>query len=636
MRYKKIILLLTILVLFPINVFASDGETSKLYINIDVLEDGSIYVKELAKLQGTYNGRLRSIIYQNLSAPTFTGIESDFNGSDIYNGSNITDLKIYDINSNNPTFNDIFDTSKRSTEYKESISGQNGDIGIYNKTNLSNGISLKIYNPSKSNKSFYMEYKISNAVVIHNDVAEIAWNILGEEYNDNIYYMETHVNLPGKDEDERVWLHGPLNGEIDRKKTLDGAIIKYDFIGARNAVSFRIMFNKELVPYSQKISGINAREKILTVEKQAADKANDERNRLKRQNRIIKTITTIWYILLIIIIIAFYIKKKKSNKTDFNQKYLRDFPDKYGPEIVSYLLRNKIDENALSASVLMIIEKKALNVNRIPNKKDDYELIKQNENVEKLTEQEKKVVKILIDHVGDGTKVTLSKIKKYGKNATDAQKFIDSYNEWKNDTLNEAKNEQFFIPFVKEKMFLIIISFLGFCISFINAANDTRFGFGYLAAVVSIIMLIIAISTKFKTKKGALHYKKWMALKNFMTDFGIMDEKELPEIKIWGKYLVYATALGIADKLEKTMKLKIRDMNLTESDIATYYMLDNYTDNLFIMNSLTSSINNSISTAISSSTSSIVASRSSSSGGFGGGSSFGGGSFGGGGGGGHF
>mgnify|MGYP004460990991 CR=1 FL=1 len=636
MKIKKVLFLIILLILIPINVFARDGETSKLYINIDVLEDGSIYVKELAKLQGTYNGRLRSIIYQNLNTPTFIGKESDFNGSDIYNGSDITDLKIYDINSTNPTFNDIFDISKRGAEYQETSLGENGDIGIYNKTTLYNGVDLKIFNPSTSKKMFYMEYKIPNVVVVHNDTAEIAWNILGEEYNDNIYYMEVHVNLPGKDDDERIWLHGPLNGEIKRKENHDGAIINYNFIGARNPVSFRIMFDKNLVPYSQKFSGVDAKEKILTVEKKATDLANAERSRLRKKVATVKVITIIWYIALIITLIAFYIKKKKSSKVDFNQKYLRDFPADYGPEIVSYLLRNKIDENALSASILMIISKKALNVNRIPNQKDDYELIKQEENINSLTNLEQRVMEMLIDIIGDGTKVKLSEIKKYGKTTKNARKFIKEYNDWQSETLKEAKQEEFFMPFVKEKLFLFIISFIGFYISFLNASNETRFGIGYLAALVSIVTLIIIMSTKLKTKKGTEHYKKWMALKNFMIDFGLMDEKELPEIKLWEKYLVYATALGIADKLEKTMRIKIQNMNLTENDLATYYIFNNYTDNLSITNSLSSSINSSISSAVASSTSSIVASSSSSSGGFGGGASSGGGSFGGGGGGGHF
>lgn len=636
MKIKKVLFLIILLILIPINVFARDGETSKLYINIDVLEDGSIYVKELAKLQGTYNGRLRSIIYQNLNTPTFIGEESDFNGSDIYNGSDITDLKIYDINSTNPTFNDIFDISKRGAEYQETSLGENRDIGIYNKTTLYNGVDLKIFNPSTSKKMFYMEYKIPNVVVVHNDTAEIAWNILGEEYNDNIYYMEVHVNLPGKDDDERVWLHGPLNGKIKRKENHDGAIINYNFIGARNPVSFRIMFDKNLVPYSQKFSGVDAKEKILTVEKKAADLANAERSRLRKKVATVKVITIIWYIALIITLIAFYIKKKKSSKVDFNQKYLRDFPADYGPEIVSYLLRNKIDENALSASILMIISKKALNVNRIPNQKDDYELIKQEENINSLTNLEQRVMEMLIDIIGDGTKVKLSEIKKYGKTTKNARKFIKEYNDWQSETFKEAKQEEFFMPFVKEKLFLFIISFIGFYISFLNAFNETRFGIGYLAALVSIVTLIIIMSTKLKTKKGTEHYKKWMALKNFMTDFGLMDEKELPEIKLWEKYLVYATALGIADKLEKTMRIKIQNMNLTENDLATYYIFNNYTDNLSITNSLSSSINSSISSAVASSTSSIVASSSSSSGGFGGGASSGGGSFGGGGGGGHF
>ena len=124
-----------------------------------------------------------------------------------------------------------------------------------------------------------------------------------------------------------------------------------------------------------------------------------------------------------------------------------------------------------------------------------------------------------------------------------------------------------------------------------------------------------------------------MAHKRFLEDFSRFDEKELPEVILWDKYLVYATILGCADKLSKEMKIKV---DTFDQDSTTYMGYDPFLTHYFITASVYSSINSGVHTAVSSSRSSIASSRSSSGGGFGGGSIGGGGSFGGGGGGGRF
>ena len=56
-----------------------------------------------------------------------------------------------------------------------------------------------------------------------------------------------------------------------------------------------------------------------------------------------------------------------------------------------------------------------------------------------------------------------------------------------------------------------------------------------------------------------------MAHKRFLEDFSRFDEKELPEVILWDKYLVYASILGCADELSKQMEVKINAMD-TSSD----------------------------------------------------------------------
>lgn len=640
MKIKKrsiFFLIVAIFLFSPLNIFASDGETDKLYINIDIQEDGSIKVQELATLKGDYNGRLRNIEFANLSAPKFTALDSDFESSDIYNGSSITDLKILDIKGrSNITFSSLKDDSLKSSPYQEVSTGSNGKSGIYEKTDYSDGIELKIYNPSSTNTSFYMEYTVTDVVVVHNDIAELAWNILGTNYEDNIYDMEVHINLPKEDPTLRVWLRGPLNGYIENKEN-QYAKITYSFLGARNAVSARLMFNKSLVPSAIKYSGVNGKEHILKVEQEAALKANKERERIRLENNIVKGLTIGWDILLIVLIILCYRKKKNCDKTSFHQDYLRDFPAEYGPEIVGYLIDKKVDEKEMSASILMMIEKQVLKAEQDPQKKDNFTLMLQEERLDLLTEQEKKLEVLLIKEIGDGSKVTLEQIKKYGKNANKAQKFINSYDSWISSVKQAGKKEEFFLSKVGVQVAGILVSLLGtFLIFFLNASFETNSILAYISVLAGFCSIIWFSTRRFRTEKGALHYQQWMALKRFMVDFGTMNEKELPEIKIWGKYLVYANVLGCAKQLEKTMEIKMENMNLTEEQIANYYMADSFSNNIYIMTSLTSSIRHSVASAVSSSRSSIASSSSSSSGGYGGGASFGGGSFGGGGGGGHF
>ena len=148
-----------------------------------------------------------------------------------------------------------------------------------------------------------------------------------------------------------------------------------------------------------------------------------------------------------------------------------------------------------------------------------------------------------------------------------------------------------------------------------------------------ILAIIYFIKATKRTKKGNEEYYKWKGLKNFLSDFGRLNEKELPEIKLWEKYLVYATMFGLATKVQKAMKMKLERMNYSDNIDFTYLTFDNY----FFMNSMSSTINNSLASAKSTiSRYEISNSSDSSSGGYGGGSSFGGGGFGGGSGGGRF
>ena len=100
-----------------------------------------------------------------------------------------------------------------------------------------------------------------------------------------------------------------------------------------------------------------------------------------------------------------------------------------------------------------------------------------------------------------------------------------------------------------------------------------------------------------------------------MEDFSMLDKREVPELVIWEKYLVYATAFGIADKVIKQLKIVYPNFDeIMNTNIATYTYI-----NLMMNTNFNSSFSNSITTSMSSAYSSGTGSG----GGFSGGGGFG-------------
>lgn len=83
-------------------------------------------------------------------------------------------------------------------------------------------------------------------------------------------------------------------------------------------------------------------------------------------------------------------------------------------------------------------------------------------------------------------------------------------------------------------------------------------GGGTLAAVLvplGLVLLGLAVkSLPRRTPEGALEVKRWDAFRRFMADFSAMKDAGPNLLPLWETYLVYATALGVAEKLLENLK----------------------------------------------------------------------------------
>ncbi len=642
-KKKKVIILILIIFLIQFlpsilsvilpsaSSFFTGEPTDKFLSEIEILDDGSIKVRELIKMNGEYNGMDRTILARSLYNNTRSYTINDIKGNnDLYDGDEIINLRVGSISDDGEL---TFDDFNRSVNYFDEVSyASNGDSKKYTNTYYMGEDYLKIYNSSDLDEIFYIEYTVTDVVVVHEDIAELAWNTLGDGYRENIGDYEVKVVLPNSDGDYRVWLHGPLNGDIERTNNKE-AIGTFNFLGAYNPVSVRLIFDKSLVPNATKVSGLTAKNAIIDYQTELSDEANKEREKIQRQNMILIISSSVWALIAISLAVGVYLREKKMKKTAFNMEYFRDFPASYGPEVLEYLLDKNVTEKSLSATILNLIYKKVLKVEVIDRKlKDDYKLILQEYDETSISETEKIALKLIIDEIGNSREAFLSHIKEHCSTLSNANRVMDLYNDFIKTSKSLGKNEKFFATTPSLVVFSVIFSLLGLILTLISFKLDLSW-LGIIIIILMIALIIFVITRKFYTKKGAEHYAKWMAHKRFLEDFSRFNEKELPEVTLWDKYLVYAVILDCADKLSKEMELKMPSM---ERDDTAYVGYNPFMTHYIITTNLYSSINSGIHTAVASSRSSIAASRSSSGGGFGGGSIGGGGSFGGGGGGGRF
>ena len=631
----KRVLLGLFLFLIPGIVDAANYTISNQLIEAQIKEDGDLYVQELIVMDGTFNGYEKTISYAN----SLLEDTDNYDNNSLYNGSGIELVSIKakkiqgDVSFN--TLDDDDFTKLQLVNY-----ANNGDMTVYTASSNYNGYTYRLYYPANNEKiAFLISYVVEDVVVVHADVAELYWNFITPNDYDDIQDVQVKVLLPSADSSSnfRLWAHGDLSGEINKLSTNDGVLASISNMAATSLLDIRLTFNKSLITDMShvKTTTNSALEGIIEVEKTRAEVANQLRDELTLKRNIVIAYSWVLIILVIGGSILVYLKYAKSPKSSYYSKYNREFIDEYNVEVIDYLMKRQITPNALSASIMNLIYKKNISAKEIPSDKKvkDYEFTLENSN--NLNGSESILTQFLFDTVGEGKvnekgakTFTTVDLKKYAGGNKTCSSFIKSYTNWKNSVLQDGISQKFFETSKVPKLIGTGILLLAIILLFLIIQFETDYIPSYVAIMLAVIFFIISLVVYKKTIRGSEHYTRWKAFRNFLDDFGAFELKELPEIILWERYLVYATIFGLADKVEKSMNVRIKEMDMS-SLASDYYPTFYY---IHIGPSIHASFNNAINSAYHQQSANYANTHSSrsSGGGFGGGFSSGGG-FGGGG-----
>ena len=521
-----------------------------------------------------------------------------------------------------------------------------GGINNNNEYEIAWGVSID----TTTRKQYLIRYTVKDVIKKYNDCAELYWQFVGSEFEISADSITGIIKLPKKvsNKDElRVWGHTEyLNGEI-YVTDLDMVEFKVNKYKSGNFVEVRIAMPTYVMSKLENTSNINKIDSIIEQETEWANEANARRDRRNKNFKLLILAT----ILVNTSIGIMFSKKIKKNKQFLEKnpnilpeqqlEYYRELPDKEETPLEAvFILKTGYKQsclpNVFSATILNFALKGYI---RIEQEGKTIKILLNKIKTDELTGDEKKVLEIL-RATSNNNELTMAELEKYIKNYPSKLMNLNSTFEKVSKTQASEKGKFDTNRFNKQIVYAEKNVGYIFLLIIIITASIFTIGYAYknvqsmlitctiislaFFIVVTIINLIlnIKITTSFNgfTQKGINEQEQWKAFKKYMEDFSYLNEKEVPQLVLWEKYLVFATAFGIADKVLKQLKVKYPELN--DPDTIHSMILFN---SMYNSNGFNTKFINSINTSTSRMYSSTYSSGSGGGGGFSGGGGFGGG-----------
>lgn len=540
-------------------VSATDGSYAIPFINMDLYpqDDGSMHVKETLhfSFSGTFNGVYRDIPLSGTQQLQNIKVSSQgaYSRFEVINNGNIQRVKVY-----------LYSDPQMTTP----ITDKDVDVVI--------------------------EYDFTHMVKFYNDVAELQYKLVGEEWDVDIGQLNANIHLKSSG-GVKYWLNPPYFTE---NSTWQGSVLQ---VTSKNVPSgdfyeVRMVIPKEQFAANPTNGIIINQDGLAEIEKIQTDYQNQ-----LNFKTFLYSLLTVLMLLICLVPLAIYYLYGREPKIEYRAEYERDIPTDDPPAIVNAIcgpgFSKKIGEpdmDGFKATIMDLIDRKYLLFHSDQSGKEDVGLsgemsFKINPEMElsKLKKFELDVIHFLKGYEEEGT-ISLDYISSDLSNQGSARSFRKIFDSWKINIKKEFLNDDVLKNIFNKKgdtylkMFAVVAIVVA-AIVFFFTISDPLPAAG-LALISSIILGVVAILSFILPQKiagqwttyGEEYDAKWHNFKKYIQDFSLIKEYPPESVKIWNKYLVYATALGVADAVRKAMELYLPRDQLEGSDIYLFHYYGGY------------------------------------------------------------
>ncbi|MDR0309725.1 MAG: DUF2207 domain-containing protein, partial [Candidatus Methanoplasma sp.] len=405
------------------------------------------------------------------------------------------------------------------------------------------------------------QYDLGNAVVRYADCVDFYYKVF-TSFPDDLNDLTVTVTMPSGSQQSSTYIFGH-GGPDDHCRFIEGtadSVFKSPKLDAYSMFEIRVVSQQTYLYSIVPISTEKTLGSILDEEKGFRDRTN-----MAVMLGYVMIAMCIAMVSFAVLFALFRSRIIKRNKPTFGHPYMRELPA-VKPNIAAtfgdyYKLRKGNFGNKITATILNLALQKIIAIEKGTGKEIVFVSLNGNAS---MTMFERNVYNMIF-RSGNGSRVTLGQVKDSlsGYSADNSQLFGSDRTEFDRggyiDPELEKRNRKWkhmpFVPFVL--LFLIFI---------ISAATDATYylPFGFISAAVSLLLLAYCTSTidKSLTVAGEDERAKANALKRFYTDMTLIKERRAMELPIWEQHLVYATALGVADKVIKELDMRLAEIGV--------------------------------------------------------------------------
>ncbi len=539
---NKIIMaaLFLICCLFANNAFSS--QASKQYfinsikINAEIWADGSLHIDEAR----TYNFRGR------------------FSWADY----NLPLQKLGAVND--------FSLHEKNNVYVE---GNGKQPGTYQQIQDEDRFYVKwFYQAKNESRTFILNYRIKQAAIVHNDIAEFYFKFVGADQSRSADSVRVSLKLPqfADTTHVRAWLHTSLNGEYRFK---DGFIEFWvNPLPRKCFFETRVIFPVAWIPEASKFSQEAKLTAILTEEKELVEQTNALRQKAIQKEKF-KTnysqaaleANIILVVLGLALFLFLYQKFGQAHDVHFRGKISSEIPTDISPALANYIFSSQqTNAGAMVATMMDLaqrgffkIEEKRLEKKAIFHyTKREYALVLDREKCDtaksELAPHETNLINFLFDELAiGGSAIHFDEIKKAGRRT------VKWFRQWKKLLKYQWGDKPFYDKVslkgtVIAALFAVLIIAGGFVTLFLFGST------GLIGVIGGLLLLDISFLIIRYTKEAKLAKTKLNALRRYLMKYEFRRDSGAL-VGNFQKYFIFGVALGIGTKAIKELTAALPD-----------------------------------------------------------------------------
>ena len=437
---------------------------------------------------------------------------------------------------------------------------------------------------SYSEFSYTMTYTVTDMVSVYGDCAVFYYNAFSEDFSLYAEEISLSVSLPNSaptTSDTLAYLHSEVAdsySEVQENKVVATAT-QFE-VG--NYFEVRLVLPKDSFSGVQKTYSNNARQSV--IEEETKWLADYQATVIKERRTTVTWAIVGAVLVLISIAVAVYFKVFYYKVKGEYPPYVREIESGSSPAESAHFFyhykggtkKQKNRGNMLAGSIMDLARRNFITLLPDPKDKDDYVIA-----IESVADAKKNELK-----AHERTLLTmLSKVaSSVGApfNMGDFENYSRSHAEEVNGLINKfvkESSDKFALTqnFEQSKIgrFTTTLGVLLMLISvlFFGAPLATYGAVGAFAC--GAILVIFAPKAKRFSKEGLEKYMRVKGLENFMLDFSNLKEHQIPALILWEEYMVYATMMGISERVIEELKLNYPELS-EPATTSTYYRNRSY------------------------------------------------------------